>query len=130
MAAQKGNEDIKQFECSIFNGLYVTDDIEKKAEDYFSEIDDIGGVIPAIEQGFFQREIAKSAADYQRKIDEGKRIVVGVNEFIKENEEIDIPILEIGSEAGDDQLKKLLELRKNKIEKLINIISIGKNNQR
>ena len=92
----------------------LTDEIELKAEEYFSQIESIGGVIPAIEQGFFQREIAKSAADYQRKVDEGKRIVVGVNEFIKENEEIDIPILEIGSEAGDDQLKKLLELRKNR----------------
>ena len=92
----------------------LTDEIELKAEEYFSQIESIGGVIPAIEQGFFQREIAKSAADYQRKIDEGKRIVVGVNEFIKENEEIDIPILEIGSEAGDDQLKKLLELRNNR----------------
>ena len=92
----------------------LTDEIELKAEEYFSQIESIGGVIPAIEQGFFQREIAKSAADYQRKVDEGKRIVVGVNEFIKENEEIDIPILEIGSEAGDDQLKKLLELRNNR----------------
>ena len=92
----------------------LTDEIELKAEEYFTQIESIGGVIPAIEQGFFQREIAKSAADYQRKVDEGKRIVVGVNEFIKENEEIDIPILEIGSEAGDDQLKKLLELRNNR----------------
>ena len=92
----------------------LTDEIELKAEEYFSQIESIGGVIPAIEQGFFQREIAKSAADYQRKVDEGKRIVVGVNDFIKENEEIDIPILEIGSEAGDDQLKKLLELRNNR----------------
>ena len=62
----------------------LTDEIELKAEEYFSQIESIGGVIPAIEQGFFQREIAKSAADYQRKVDEGKRIVGGVNEFIKD----------------------------------------------
>ena len=99
----------------------LTDEIELKAEEYFSQIESIGGVIPAIEQGFFQREIAKSAADYQRKVDEGKRIVVGVNEFIKENEEIDIPILEIGSEAGDDQLKKLLELRNNRNNESVKI---------
>ena len=99
----------------------LTDEIELKAEEYFSQIESIGGVIPAIEQGFFQREIAKSAADYQRKVDEGKRIVVGVNEFIKENEEIDIPILEIGSEAGDDQLKKLLELRNNRNNEKVKI---------
>jgi len=92
----------------------LTDEIEVKAEEYFSQIEAIGGVVPAIEQGFFQREISKSASDYQNKVDEGKRIVVGVNKFIKDNEEIDIPILEIGSEAGQDQLKKLEELRKNR----------------
>ena len=92
----------------------LTDEIEVKAEEYFSQIEAIGGVVPAIEQGFFQREIAKSAADYQNKVDKGKRIVVGVNKFIKDNEEIDIPILEIGSEAGQDQLKKLEELRNNR----------------
>ncbi len=95
----------------------LTDDIEQKAEEYFSEIEALGGVVPAIEQGFFQREIAKSASDYQNKVDEGKRIVVGINKFVKENEEIDIPILEIGSEAGQDQLKKLSELKKNRNNK-------------
>ena len=95
----------------------LTDDVEQKAEEYFSEIDALGGVVPAIEQGFFQREIAKSASDYQNKVDEGKRIVVGVNKFVKDNEEIDIPILEIGSEAGQDQLKKLSELKKDRNNK-------------
>ena len=95
----------------------LTDDIEQKAEEYFSEIEALGGVVPAIEQGFFQREIAKSASDYQNKVDEGKRIVVGVNKFVKDNEEIDIPILEIGSEAGQDQLKKLSELKKDRNNK-------------
>ena len=95
----------------------LTDDIEQKAEEYFSEIEALGGVVTAIEQGFFQREIAKSASDYQNKVDEGKRIVVGVNKFVKDNEEIDIPILEIGSEAGQDQLKKLSELKKNRNNK-------------
>ncbi len=95
----------------------LTDDIEQKAEEYFSEIEALGGVVTAIEQGFFQREIAKSASDYQNKVDEGKRIVVGVNKFVKDNEEIDIPILEIGSEAGQDQLKKLSELKKDRNNK-------------
>ena len=95
----------------------LTDDIEQKAEEYFSEIEALGGVVSAIEQGFFQREIAKSASDYQNKVDEGKRIVVGVNKFVKDNEEIDIPILEIGSEAGQDQLKKLSELKKDRNNK-------------
>ena len=89
----------------------LTDKIETKAEDYFTEIDNIGGVIPAIEQGFFQREIARSASDYQSKVDQNRRIIVGVNDFIKENEEIDIPILEISSKVGEDQIRKLKELK-------------------
>jgi len=89
----------------------LTDKIETKAEDYFTEIDNIGGVIPAIEQGFFQREIARSASDYQAKVDQNRRIIVGVNDFIKENEEIDIPILEISSKVGEDQIRKLKELK-------------------
>ena len=92
----------------------ITDDIEKKAEDYFSEINNIGGVIPAIEQGFFQREIARSASEYQSKIDENKRVVVGVNKFYKENEELEIPVLEIGSEIGQDQCNRLSVLKKNR----------------
>ena len=92
----------------------LTDEIEQQAEEYFSEIDALGGVVPAIEQGFFQREIARSASDYQNKVDEGKRIVVGVNKFVKDNEKIDIPILEIGSEAEQDQLKKLSDLKKHR----------------
>ena len=89
----------------------LTDEIETKAENYFTEIENIGGVIPAIEQGYFQREIARSASEYQNKVDNNRRIVVGVNDFIKENEEIDIPILEISSKAGEDQLKKLKTLK-------------------
>ena len=95
----------------------LTDDIEQKAEEYFSEIEALGGVVPAIEQGLFHREIAKSASEFQNKVDGGKRIVVGVNKFVKDNEEIDIPILEIGSEAGQDQLKKLSELKKDRNNK-------------
>ena len=77
----------------------LTNDLEQKAEEYFNEIDDIGGVIPAIEQGYQQREIAKSASEYQSKVDNEERVVVGVNKFANENEEIDIPILEIDTRA-------------------------------
>jgi len=94
----------------------LTDKIELRAEEYFNEIENLGGVIPAIEQGFFQREIARSAADYQSKVDTHQRIVVGVNEFIKDDEKIEIPILEIGSDIGENQLKKLKELKKTRNE--------------
>jgi len=94
----------------------LTNQIEAEAEKYFQEIDNIGGVIPAIEQGYFQREIARAASDYQTKLDSNQRIMVGVNAFVKEGEDIDIPILEIGAEAGTGQRKKLAELKNNRNE--------------
>lgn len=96
----------------------LTDKIEQQAEDYFKEIENIGGVIPAIEQGYFQREIARAASDYQYKLDSKQRIMVGVNKFIKEDEEIDIPILEIGGEAGTEQRKKLLDMKNSRDESI------------
>jgi methylmalonyl-CoA mutase N-terminal domain/subunit len=99
----------------------LTNKLEKEAESYFEQINELGGVIPAIELGFFQREIAKSASDYQRLVDEKKRIVVGVNDFIKEDEKIDIPILEIGKEAEEKQIKAITELRKNRSSDVVNM---------
>ena len=94
----------------------LTDQIERKAEDYFKDIERIGGVIPAIEQGYFQREIARAASEYQSKVDEKSRIVVGVNEFVKQEEELDIPLLEIGTGIGETQKNKLAQLRKQRDE--------------
>jgi methylmalonyl-CoA mutase N-terminal domain/subunit len=110
----------------------LTDRIEAKAEEYFSEIESLGGVISAIEQGFFQREIARSASEYQSKVDEKRRIVVGVNKFIKDHEEIEIPVLEIDTETGADQCKKLGELKQSRNESnvqtaLLNIQEACKN---
>ena len=92
----------------------LTDEMEEKTEEYFSEIDDLGGVIPAIEQGYQQREISKSASIYQDKIDNNKRVVVGVNKFINDEKEIDIPILEIDTRAEQSQMEKLDQLIKNR----------------
>ncbi|MBL50628.1 MAG: methylmalonyl-CoA mutase [Candidatus Marinimicrobia bacterium] len=96
----------------------LTDKIEAKAEEYFIEIENLGGVICAIEQGYFQREIARAASDYQSKVDEKKRIVVGVNKFVNESEEFEIPILKIGGEAGEGQRKKLIDLKNSRDESL------------
>lgn len=97
----------------------LTDRMEAEAERYFAEIDEIGGVIPAIEAGFFQREIAHAASEYQRKIDAKRRIVVGVNEFVKENEEIEIPILEIGRETEANQCRALADLQNNRDQQVV-----------
>lgn len=97
----------------------LTNKLEAEAEAYFEQIDELGGVIPAIELGFFQREIAKAASDYQRLVDEKRRIVVGVNEFVKEDEKIDIPILEIGKEAEENQINAINQLKEKRDEQLV-----------
>jgi methylmalonyl-CoA mutase, N-terminal domain len=89
----------------------LTQKMEEDAEKYFEKIDALGGVIPAIEAGFFQKEIADAAYRYQRELDKKEKIVVGVNDFIEEDEEIDIPILTISKEVEETQIRRLKELR-------------------
>ncbi len=98
----------------------LTDRMEASAEKYFLQIDELGGVIPAIEQGFFQGEIAKAASEYQAKVDQKQRIVVGVNEFVKKDEKIEIPILKLGEESEINQIKAIEELRKKRDNQTVN----------
>ncbi len=94
----------------------LTDRLEQQAEQYFQRVEDLGGVIPAIEQGFFQREIAQAAYQYQQAVDSGRRIIVGVNEFVDEDEELEIPVLEITPEVEERQRKKLAATRAGRDE--------------
>ena len=89
----------------------LTNDIETEAEKYFEMIDAQGGVISCIENGFFQKEIADSAYRYQQELDAKDKIIVGVNDFVEENEEIEIPILKISKEVEEVQVKRLRELK-------------------
>lgn len=89
----------------------LTKKMEEEAESYFEKIDALGGVIPAIEAGFFQKEIADAAYRYQKELDKKEKIVVGVNDFIEENEKIDIPILYISKEVEAKQIKQLKQLK-------------------
>jgi methylmalonyl-CoA mutase N-terminal domain/subunit len=88
-----------------------TNHMEREAYDYFRRIDDLGGVIPAIEKGFFQSEIADAAYRYQREIDEGSRKIVGVNAY-QEDKPLSIPLLEMDAEGYKRQLERLAELRR------------------
>jgi methylmalonyl-CoA mutase N-terminal domain/subunit len=92
----------------------LTSSMEQQAEQYFERIDALGGVIPAIEAGFFQREIAEAAYRYQRELDAGSKIIVGVNEFVEEGERIDIPILTIPPEVETTQRQRLADLRQSR----------------
>ena len=85
----------------------LTNKIEKEVLEYFDEIDKLGGVLKCIEQGYFQREIARSAYQFQQEIDKKERVIVGVNDYILENEEIDIPILKIDESVARTQIDRL-----------------------
>jgi methylmalonyl-CoA mutase N-terminal domain/subunit len=89
----------------------LTDQMESAAEKYFDKIDKLGGVIPGIEIGYFQREIAEASSEYQNKVESKQRIIVGVNDFVKEDEKIEIPILEIRKEVEEEQISLLSALK-------------------
>ncbi|HSD84682.1 MAG TPA: methylmalonyl-CoA mutase family protein [Anaerolineae bacterium] len=91
----------------------MTDRIEQQAYDYFRRVEEMGGVIPAIEKGFFQSEIADAAYRYQREIDKGIRRIVGVNAYA-EKKPLAIPILEMDPQGYDRQVRRLNELRKTR----------------
>jgi methylmalonyl-CoA mutase N-terminal domain/subunit len=92
---------------------YMTDYMEEKTYEYFGKVEALGGVLKAIEKGFFQQEIANAAYRYQKEIDSCKRTVVGVNEFT-ENERADIPILKMDPEGERRQMARLRGLRKDR----------------
>jgi methylmalonyl-CoA mutase N-terminal domain/subunit len=95
----------------------LTNKMEKSTYDIFNEIDKLDGVIECIERGYFQKKIANSSIEYQRQVESKQRIVVGVNEFQKENENIDIPILKIRKEVEKEQIDRIQEIRKNRSSK-------------
>jgi methylmalonyl-CoA mutase, N-terminal domain len=88
----------------------LTDQMEREAEGLFAEIDAQGGVVPAIESGWFQRQIAQSAARFQEEVENGRRVIVGVNDFIEAGEPA-VEILRIGEEADRTQRTRLARLR-------------------
>lgn len=92
----------------------LTNEMEEKAMEYIQKIDDIGGAIPAIEKGFFQKEIADSAYLYQREVDEKKRIIVGLNEYTLEEEECPIELLRINPKAEKEQVTRLQKLKRER----------------
>jgi len=91
----------------------LTAEIEEKAWQLIQKIDAIGGSVSAIEQGFIQDEIARSAYDYQRKIESGEKIIVGLNKFAVK-EEGSIPVFRIDDSIRDQQVQKLKALREKR----------------
>ncbi len=90
---------------------WLTDRMEEDAERIFAEIDEMGGVVKGIEEGYFQGQIALSAERFQHEVETNQRIVVGVNDFTGGNEELSIDLLKIGPEIEEKQRLRLSELR-------------------
>ena len=89
----------------------LTDQLEREAEHYFEQIEEIGGVVKGLEDGWFQKRIAESAARQQWEIEQHRRLVVGVNEFVTDEEGLTIPTLRIGEEADVEQRERMKEMR-------------------
>jgi len=94
----------------------LTDELEEEAYRYFDRIQDLGGVIAAIRKGFIQQEIANSAYRYQREIEDKERIIVGVNDFIVE-EQPEVEPLRVTAASLRGQLERLKRIRTNRDHK-------------
>lgn len=104
----------------------LTDKMEKMANEIFDQIDSFGGVINAIEAGYFQKQIADAAYRYQLEVERKDKFIVGVNEFVEHEEKIEIPILTISPEVEIQQKKRLAVLKQSRnqedVEKSISSI--------
>ncbi|HEX6964604.1 MAG TPA: methylmalonyl-CoA mutase family protein [Gemmatimonadaceae bacterium] len=89
----------------------LTDQMEAQAEAIFEEIERVGGVVHALETGWFQRKIAESAARQQWEVEQRRRLIVGVNEFVTDEPELTIPLLKVGEDAAEEQHRRLAHLR-------------------
>ncbi|MBW2003153.1 MAG: methylmalonyl-CoA mutase [Deltaproteobacteria bacterium] len=121
-------QQILAHECGLCNtidplaGSYyvetLTNEIEKRASDYLKKIDDMGGMLRAIENGFVFREIQKSSVKFQERVDSGERVIVGLNKFVmpeeKDVEEQDI--FEVDEEVEDFQKEKLARVKAERME--------------
>ncbi|MDD4355855.1 MAG: methylmalonyl-CoA mutase family protein [Smithellaceae bacterium] len=91
----------------------LTNEMEEKAWEYIEKIDAMGGMVAAIERGFPQMEIAEAAYRFQRQIDAREKIMVGVNKYIT-NAQHEIPLVEIDEQVGEEQIKRLREVRRKR----------------
>ena len=99
----------RQFEQELAQG----ETMEQEARDYFDRIEQQGGMIPAIEAGYPQTEIAGASYRYQREIETGERVIVGVNRFQSDDQPIEL--LEIDETSGEHQSAKLAALRQRRV---------------
>jgi methylmalonyl-CoA mutase N-terminal domain/subunit len=97
----------------------LTNEMEEEAYKYFDKVEALGGVVEAIEKGFFQREIAEASYRYQKEIESGERTIVGVNDFVLADEQINIPVLKIDEEVERRQVERTQKLRSTRDNKKV-----------
>jgi methylmalonyl-CoA mutase, N-terminal domain len=98
----------------------LTDELEAEAEALFQEIDEVGGVVPGIEAGWFQKEIAHSALRQQEEAESGSRTIVGVNQFTDGSEEVAIDTLRIDPDVEERQRERMARLREERDDEAVN----------
>jgi methylmalonyl-CoA mutase N-terminal domain/subunit len=100
---------------------HETNKIERQVYDYWEQVEALGGVLPAIERGFFQSEISEAAYRYQQETDDNQRVIVGVNGYIDPDEDLRIPILEMDPHGYDRQLVRLRTLRDERDNEAVSV---------
>jgi len=96
----------------------LTDQLEREAEALFAEINSIGGVVRGIESGWFQRQIAQSAAAFQHQVEMSEKVIVGVNEYLSDDDH-PVEILKVSNDAEDEQRRRLARVRAERDQALV-----------
>ncbi len=97
----------------------LTTELEREAEDYFAQIEKIGGVVRGLETGWLQRKINESAARQQWEIEQHRRVIVGVNDFVTDEPELSIELLKVTEETEREQKQRMAEMRQRRDSVLV-----------
>ena len=96
----------------------LTDEMERQARAYFRRVDEYGGLLPALEEGFFQREITEAAVRFQREVESRRRIIVGVNDYVSGDQQ-KVPLLEMDVAGYRRQIDRLNEVRRSRDKRAV-----------
>jgi methylmalonyl-CoA mutase N-terminal domain/subunit len=97
----------------------LTTELEREAEMYFKQIEEVGGVVRGLETGWLQRKINESAARQQWEIEQHRRVIVGVNDFVTDEPELKIELLRIAEETERDQRQRMAKMRAERDNELV-----------
>jgi methylmalonyl-CoA mutase, N-terminal domain len=97
----------------------LTTELEREAESYFRQIEEVGGVVRGLETGWLQRKINESAARQQWEVEQHRRVIVGVNDFVTDEPELKIELLKISEEMERDQKQRMAKMRARRDSNLV-----------